>query len=344
MASNSQYSNNNNRVVIALGDPAGIGAEVTLKALASAQLPSKMQPLLVGCRENLEIIYSQLQSQGINDLANPMDLEVENLPLNEKATQGHPNAKTGSASFRWLTHATHLVMQKQARALVTAPISKHFWHQAGHIYPGQTERLAEITGTSHPSMLFTAISPKNGWRINTLLATTHIPLKDVPQTLTPTLIKCKLDTLLTFCKRFKDHPKLCVAGLNPHAGEEGKIGKEEIKWLSPLLHEWQTNHPEIQLNGPIPPDTCWLSAAKAWHEAPKIQSPDGILALYHDQGLIPMKLIAFDEAVNTTLGLPFIRTSPDHGTAFDIAGKGLAAPNSMIAALKASWELTEKER
>ncbi len=108
-----------------------------------------------------------------------------------------------------------------------------------------------------------------------------------------------------------------------------------------MLNKWKTEHPEIQLDGPLPPDTCWLSAAKAWHGIPCAQTPDGILALYHDQGLIPMKLLAFDSAVNTTLGLPFLRTSPDHGTAFDIAGKGCARPDSMLAALKAAWELTE---
>ena len=131
-----------------------------------------------------------------------------------------------------------------------------------------------------------------------------------------------------------------VAGLNPHAGENGNLGTEEIQWISPLLKEWQINHPEVKLNGPMPPDTCWLFARRAWEEKPNEQSPDGILALYHDQGLIPMKLIAFDEAVNTTLGLPFLRTSPDHGTAFDIAGKGIARPESMIAAIKTAWDLS----
>ncbi len=337
---NSEYKN---RVVIALGDPAGIGIEVTLKALGSNELPSKMKPLLVGCKKNLELIYSQLHSEGITPLASPKDFEIENIPINGELNPGNPNANTGDASFRWLTHATDYMMRKEARALVTAPISKYFWHQAGHIYPGQTERLAEISGTIHPSMLFTAVSPNNNWRLNTLLATTHIPIVDVPKRLTPRLIESKLNILLSFCKKFKNEPRLFVAGLNPHAGEEGKIGNEEIKWLIPLLNQWRLNHPEIKLDGPMPPDTCWLSAAKAWTNIPKEESPDGILALYHDQGLIPMKLIAFDQAVNTTLGLPFIRTSPDHGTAFDIAGKGLADSKSMLAAIKTSWKLTEKK-
>ena len=331
------------RIIIPIGDPAGIGTEVILKALNSQELPKVMQPLLVGCKKHIEIIYFKLKSQGVKSLINPKYLEIKDLPINNIPVLGQPNSQTGDASFNWLTHATDLLINNKARALVTAPISKQFWHEAGHIYPGQTERLAEITGAKEPSMLFTAVSKKNGWRLNTLLATTHIPLAYVPNKLNPPLIESKLNTLLKFCKKFKTNPKLVVAGLNPHAGEEGKIGTEEIQWLTPLLNKWQINHPEVKLYGPISPDTCWINASKAWETQPNEQSPDGILALYHDQGLIPMKLIAFDEAVNTTLGLPFIRTSPDHGTAFDIADKGLARPNSMIAALKASWDLTTNQ-
>ena len=192
-------------------------------------------------------------------------------------------------------------------------------------------------------MLFTAVSPNNGWRMNTLLATTHIPLKEVTKQLSPELIISKLETLSDFCQRFKNNPTIRIAGLNPHAGENGQLGSEEIEWLIPLLEHWKSSHPDIKVEGPISPDTCWISTSHAWQEKTNTQCPDGILALYHDQGLIPTKLIAFEEAVNTTLGLPFIRTSPDHGTAFDIAGKGYARPNSMIAAINTAWELTKKE-
>ncbi len=337
----NQYSEDKQRLVIPLGDPAGIGAEVTLKALGSTDLPPNIQPVLIGCKQSLEKIYSKLKSNGVRPLAEPKNLEVLNMPLIGELIPGRPTAKTGDASFRWLTRGIELLMQGEARALITAPIAKSAWHEAGHLYAGQTERLAEITGVKYPSMLFTAVSPKSGWRINTLLATTHIPLSDVPKKLTPELINFKLDTLLEFCKRFKSHPKLAVAGLNPHAGENGKIGEEEMKWLNPVLKKWKDSHSEIILEGTLPPDTCWLSAAKAWAGKEQKNSPDGILALYHDQGLIPMKLIAFDFAVNTTLGLPFIRTSPDHGTAFDIAGKGLANEKSMLAAIKTAWDLTQ---
>ena len=330
----------NQRIVIAIGDPAGIGGEVTLKALGSPQLPSTMRPLLIGCKKNLELTYEKLNSKGIEILANPKDLEIKDLPINEEITPGKPNAKTGDLSFKWLTHATEYVLRGEARALVTAPIAKHFWHQAGHIYPGQTERLAELAKIRNPSMLFTAVSPKNGWRLNTLLATTHIPLAKVAKQLTPELIEYKLNTLLSFCKKFKDKPIIAISGLNPHSGEGGQLGKEEVEWLIPLIKQWQAKNPTIKVFGPIPPDTCWLRAAQAWQKQPDANTPDGFLALYHDQGLIPMKLIAFDQAVNTTLGLPFIRTSPDHGTAFDIAGRGDADPTSMLAAIETGWELS----
>ncbi len=342
MTIDNQYPNNKDRIVIALGDPAGIGIEVTLKALGSNAIPSNIIPILVGCKTTIGIIYQNLLKKGINELANPNALEIIDMPFIKKLNPGKGNKETGQASFEWLTYATNIVLQNKARALVTAPISKKCWHEAGHFYPGQTERLAEISNMNNPSMLFTAISPHTGWRFNTLLATTHIPLQEVCKQLTPELVENKLNTLLNFCQKFTKHPRITIAGLNPHAGEGGKIGSEETKWLEPLIQRWQLLHPEVKLDGPISPDTCWLTAAKAWQTQPSQESPHGILALYHDQGLIPMKLIAFDEAVNTSLGLPFIRTSPDHGTAFDIANQGCAIPNSMIAAIRTAWELSQK--
>jgi 4-hydroxythreonine-4-phosphate dehydrogenase len=273
-------------------------------------------------------------------LKDPSDLDIDDLPIQEEITPGTPSPESGASSFRWLSHAVSRVRQAQTLALVTAPIAKHAWHAAGHDYPGQTERLAELDGVRQASMLFTAVSPHHGWRLNTLLATTHIPLQQVPTALSPELIFRKLDVLSAFCLRFNPNPRLLVAGLNPHAGEQGRLGREESNWLIPALHQWRQNHPHIDLSGPLPPDTCWLSAAKAWQGGRQPESPDGILALYHDQGLIPVKLMAFDEAVNTTLGLSFLRTSPDHGTGFDIAGRGVARSTSMVAAIRAAWDLS----
>ena len=288
MKMKKQYAKNH--IAIAMGDPAGIGMEVILKALGSNKLPNQIEPLIVGCKKQLNRVYSELNSQGVQGLANPKNFQIVDLPINDNIIPGEPKIESGDASFHWLTHATELVMQGKAKALVTAPISKLFWHKAGHIYPGQTERLAELSGSKNPSMLFTAVSPHNGWRLNTLLATTHIPLAKIPEKLTPTLIesklntllifckKFKLNTLLNFCKKFKSNPTLAVAGLNPHAGEEGSIGNEELEWMMPLLKKWRALHPKLKIYGPVPPDTCWISTAYAWQNGKNPECPDGILA------------------------------------------------------------------
>ena len=331
--------NASQQLLIALGDPGGIGMEVTLKALASSRLPASLQPVLVGCRRSLIATHARLQQQGITAVADPDQLIIDDQPLEVPVQPGQPTTAGAAAGFRWLTRAVECVQQGHGRALVTAPIAKHLWHAAGHHYPGQTERLAELAGSAQSSMLFTAIAPHGTWRLNTLLATTHLPFSQIAAALTPELVEHKLNVLLDFCRRFRPDPHLVVAGLNPHAGEAGRLGQEEDTWLTPLLKRWRQEHPSVRLDGPIPPDTCWLSAAQAWNQ-PDCSGPDGYLALYHDQGLIPVKLLAFDAAVNTTLELPFLRTSPDHGTGFDIAGQGLARPDSMIAALQAAWDLT----
>jgi len=332
--------NVNNTLVISLGDPAGIGTEITLKALGSNHLNENINPLLVGCKNNIFKTYSKLIHHGINNIPDPKDLNIIDIPLEKTIVPGIVDKNTGSASFKYLFNAINLVLEGKAKALVTAPISKIAWHKAGHKFAGQTELLGKLTN-KRTSMLFTAISPNNGWRFNTLLATTHIPLKKINNNLTKELIKYKLDSLLSFCRQFKEKPSIQIAGLNPHAGEEGKIGIEEQNLIIPVLNEWKLDNPAIEINGPIPPDTCWISSADAWNsESNENNAPDGILALYHDQGLIPVKLIAFDEAVNTTLGLPFIRTSPDHGTALDIAGKYKARETSMIAAINNAWILS----
>jgi 4-hydroxythreonine-4-phosphate dehydrogenase len=326
------------RLAISLGDPAGIGAEVTLKALAHwpAEQPT---PLLVGCRRWLQASYQTLRACSEQPLADPAELDVLDQPLQQPITAGASGAASGGASFQWLTAAVEKVQHGHCQALVTAPIAKHAWHAAGHHYPGQTERLAELAGVAEASMLFTARSPHSAWRLNTLLATTHLPLASVPAALSPQRIEQKLNVLLAFCSRFSPQPRLTVAGLNPHAGEAGQLGREEQEWLIPTLERWQAQHPNAILSGPLPPDTCWLPAAEAWQRGEPSAAADGYLALYHDQGLIPVKLLAFDQAVNTSLGLPFLRTSPDHGTGFNIAGRGIARADSMRAALEAALEL-----
>lgn len=326
-------------LAVALGDPAGIGAEVTLKALAALGRQPEGAPAvrLVGCRRWLQDQHQRLRAAGCGDLADPEALAIEDLPLATPLVPGESGAAAGDASFAWLTRASELVLKGECRALVTAPIAKASWQAAGHAYPGQTERLAQLCGVDEASMLFTACAPGGSWRFNTLLATTHIPLAAVSDTLHPDLIARQLERLLGFCRRFNDQPRLVVAGLNPHAGEAGHLGCEERDWLEPCLEAWRRRHPGVRLEGPQAPDTCFLEAAAAWRG--EGGGADGYLALYHDQGLIPVKLLAFDAAVNTTLGLPFLRTSPDHGTAFAIAGQGKARGASMEAALRTAAEL-----
>ena len=334
-------SKNKNKLIISLGDPAGIGTEIILKALKSKHLNKNIEPLIVGCKNHINTIYSKLIKHGINDIANPSKLNIVDIPLKKKISLGVVDENSGSASFKWLLNATNMLIEDKANALVTAPISKIAWHKAGHKFEGQTELLGKLTN-KRTSMLFTAISPNNGWRFNTLLATTHIPLSKVNTNLSKELIKYKLDALVNFCRKFKEKPVLQIAGLNPHAGEEGKLGNEEQKLIIPALNEWKLNNPNIKLIGPIPPDTCWISSINAWNcSSSENNAPDGILSFYHDQGLIPVKLIAFDEAVNTTLGLPFVRTSPDHGTALDIACAFKAREKSMIASMNNAWLLSQ---
>ena len=340
MKRNQTPETKKNTLIISLGDPAGIGTEITLKALGSKYLNKNIHPLLVGCKKNIYQTYIQLISQGIYNITDPKELDIIDIPLEKEIIPGIVNEITGSASFKWLVKATNILLEGKAKALVTAPISKIAWHKAGHEFAGQTELLGKLTNKK-TSMLFTAISPNNGWRFNTLLATTHISLNKINNNLTKELIRYKLDELLNFCRQFTKKPLIHVAGLNPHAGEEGKIGIEEQNLIIPTLNEWKIDNPGIKVIGPIPPDSCWISSADAWNRpSNENNAPDGILALYHDQGLIPVKLIAFDEAVNTTLGLPFVRTSPDHGTALDIAGKFKAREASMVAAINNAWLLS----
>ncbi|NEQ12101.1 MAG: 4-hydroxythreonine-4-phosphate dehydrogenase, partial [Moorea sp. SIO4E2] len=176
---------------------------------------------------------------------------------------------------------------------------------------------------------------------------THIPLSQVPNILTPLLMGSKLDLLIAcLASDFGiKKPRIAISGLNPHSGEQGQLGCEEQDWLIPWLEKERQQRPTIQLDGPIPPDTLWVKPGQAWygkHQQYADDAHDAYLALYHDQGLIPVKLMAFDRAINTTIGLPFVRTSPDHGTAFDIAGLGIANATSMKAAISLATELVNQ--
>ena len=336
-----QNKNNKFKIVISVGDESGVGPEIILKALCSEEFPDNIDFTLVGSKKNLINTYKQLKALGLKKLANPNSLQIYDLeisPSDDKSKSSY-----GNSSFHYLTKAIEIVKQYPNSALVTGPICKKSWSLAGHYYSGQTEVLAKSCGIKNVGMLFTAKSPITGWRFNTLLATTHIPLCEVAQRLNTKLIHAKLDLFKEFCLTYVRKPTLKVAGLNPHAGEEGILGNEEIDWLNDSLITWNKKNKDIKLLGPLSPDSCWNSSAKAWREK-NAEKHDGILALYHDQGLIPMKVIALNYSVNTTIGLPFIRTSPDHGTGFDIAGKGIAQAQSMIEAIKTAIEMTNNSR
>ena len=338
MNSQNNLTKNKLKIVISVGDESGIGPEIILKALSSKEISNEFEFLLVGSKKNLEDTFMHLKLLGVKNIIDPNNYQIEDpqIPLESCNTK----SSFGNASFHYLKKAIKIVKENPLSALVTGPICKKSWAIAGHNFSGQTEVLAESCGIKDVGMLFTAKSPFTGWRFNTLLATTHIALCDVPRKLTDKLIHSKLDLLSEFCKTYTKFPNLKVAGLNPHAGEEGILGIEEKDWINNAVKVWQNKNNSVKLSGPIPPDTCWNSSAKAWREK-EAEKHDGILAMYHDQGLIPMKVIALNFSVNTTLGLPFIRTSPDHGTAFDIAGKGIAQSQSMIEAIKTAIDLTK---
>ncbi len=314
-------------LVLTLGDPAGIGPEIVLKALVHHP-----DLTVVGDREVLHATHARLRAMG--QVVPELDaVKLIDCGVGGGFVWGEGTAATGDASFIYLCEAIRRTQAGEFRGIVTAPIAKYAWHAAGHYYPGQTEVLAEAADTGDYGMVFLARSPHTGWPLCVMLATTHIPLAQVPTVLTPALVERKLYLLQRFVSQDLgiDSPQITVAGLNPHSGENGQLGTEERDWLKPLLERLSFTR------GPVPPDTLWIKPAQAWWHDPA-QGATAYLALYHDQGLIPVKMLAFDQAVNTTIGLPFCRTSPDHGTAFDIAGQGLAQPQSLLAAI--DWALT----
>jgi 4-hydroxythreonine-4-phosphate dehydrogenase len=338
-------------LAITIGDPAGIGSEIVLKALADPSVWETCRITVVGSRSLLQQTYQKLQQTFTSKekaLANPDEFPILDIPLDRaiaaQITVGTGNAASGEMSFAYLEEAIVRTKRGEFQGIVTAPIAKSCWKAAGHHYPGQTEVLAQQAGVEKFGMLFVARSPHTDWILRTLLATTHIPLNRVPTALTPELMSLKLDLLIDSLKKDFgiDTPQIAIAGLNPHSSEQGQLGTEERDWLIPWLEEERENRPQVKLLGPIPPDTMWVKPGRAWYGNDlNVDAADAYLALYHDQGLIPVKLMAFDRAINTTIGLPFIRTSPDHGTAFDIAGKGIANASSMKEAIKLAAELAK---
>ena len=332
------------RLVIPVGDPAGIGGEVTLKALADESVTEGAEVTIVGSRAHLQATCDRWAATG--ELANPDQFALLDVPLEHPISLGMGNAASGAASFLYLDTAIAHTLAGKFEAIVTGPIAKSAWKAAGHLYPGQTELLAERANVKRFGMLFVARSPHTGWWLRTLLATTHISLRQVADALTPDLMTLKLELLIECLEQSFgiEQPHIAIAGLNPHSGEQGQLGREEHDWLLGWLEQMRDRFPQARLDGLVPPDTLWVKPGQAWYGSnPPVVAHDGYLALYHDQGLIPVKLMAFDRAVNTSIGLPFIRTSPDHGTAFDIAQKGVADAASMKAAIRLAIALANQK-
>jgi len=240
---------------------------------------------------------------------------------------GEPTSETARAAAAALEEAVTLARRGELEAIVTGPVHKARMYEIGFRFPGQTEFFAERCGVKNFAMCLT------GGKLTVALVTAHIPLRKVPRALKQSEIVRVGLLLAEFLRsRGKNAPRVAVAGLNPHAGESGKLGVEEIEVIAPAIEELNSSRVFI---GPVSPDTVFHRAIEGEFDA--------VLCMYHDQGLIPLKLHAFHSGVNVTLGLPFPRTSPDHGTAFEIAGKGIARPDSMIAAINLAVELAQKE-
>src|SRR6266700_6238318 len=299
------------RIGITLGDCAGIGPEIVDLALKSGQVTDSFEYVIIGRQPDCK--------------------------------PGKPTVETARAAAAALEEAVTLARRSEVDAIVTGPVHKARMYEAGFKFPGQTEFFAERCGVKNFAMCLT------GEKITVALVTTHIPLSEVPHALKQSEIVRVGLLLADFLSRRRSPrrpkmdrsspaargPRIAVAGLNPHAGESGKIGSEEIDIIAPAVEELNrslsADHPSL-FSGPHSPDTVFHRAIEGEFEA--------VLCMYHDQGLIPLKLHAFHEGVNVTLGLPFPRTSPDHGTAFEIAGKGIARADSMIAAINLAVELT----
>lgn len=321
-------------IAVTLGDPGGIGPEITAKALQDPQIRALANWQVLGPARAWDASGLPWDSSSIAfvpaslSLGRPYDDIAKNFPP-------HPSIGGGAASFAAVVDAIDLAKRPpgdplRASAIVTAPISKEAWALSGHRqYPGHTELLAERFGTPDAKMFFHCpLGPAPGrpenHSLNVVLVTVHVPLVKVPSMLTMGLVLDAIRAGARACEALGiAKPRIAVCGLNPHAGENGLLGREEQEFVTPAIE--LAREEGLEASGPWPGDTVFNRATRGEF--------DLVVAMFHDQGLIPVKLLGWDRAVNVTIGLPVPRTSPDHGTAFDIAGRGLADPGSMKAAM-----------
>lgn len=324
-------------LAIATGDITGIGPEVTLKAVAAELQVDSTKYLLVGDATNLEATNRHLGLQlpltpfESFDAPGKVFVHTPSAPLPSKLPAGAPEASR--AVVDWLREGARLCLSGETDALVTAPVSKESIIRAGNpSFVGQTEFLSEIAGTDQTVMMLLGADDRNRW-LRVALATTHVPIRAVAQSLTAEKIILAIERAAEACRLLGlPRARVGVCGLNPHAGEGGKIGTEEQTLIIPAVEEAR-HRTKAEVVGPLAADTLFHYAFRGDYDA--------VVAMYHDQGLAPLKMIGFETGVNWTLGLPFIRTSPDHGTAYDIAGQGVASPSSMISAIRLAKKLAE---
>lgn len=312
------------RLAITLGDPAGIGPEVTLKALAAERPADDTQFVLVGDPAQLAELNSRLRlGLDFNDrrfFVQPPDAAVAKMPRSSEGVR---------FAYACLEKAAELCLRGEVAGVVTAPVNKEAIIRAGIPFVGQTEFFTERAGVNRTVMMLLGPDDRDRW-LRVALATVHIALRDVPVRLTPDKVLLAIERASEACELLGlSRRRIAVCGLNPHAGEGGEFGDEESRIIDPAIQQARADG--LDVVGPLSGDTVFHHALHGAYDA--------VVAMYHDQGLAPLKLAAFDKGVNWTLGLPFIRTSPDHGTAYDLAGQGKANPSSMIEAIRLAKQL-----
>jgi 4-hydroxythreonine-4-phosphate dehydrogenase len=318
-----------------MGDPAGIGPEIVLKTLRRARIHSACRPVVFGTTSLLKRVGPKLTAGLVfKKIENPADasfdkktINVVERPVSGKITVGKKNAQAGKAALDYLDKAIEFALNGEIDAIVTAPLSKAAVRLSGAAdFIGHTEYLAEKTNTRTYAMMFYSE------RLKVALVTTHLPLKEVADSITTQKIACVTSLAYEALRKLGiSRPRIGIAALNPHAGEDDAFGGEDSKIIAPAVRK--TRKKLMNVEGPFPADTLFHAAYNGEY--------DLVVAMYHDQGLAPFKMIAFDTGVNVTLGLPFARASVDHGTAFDIAGKGMASERSLVEAIKLAGRLVK---
>jgi len=330
-------------LALSIGDPSGVGADVALNAWLKRAELSLPPFLIIADPEQLsaraKLLVMDVPIATITKPAEAVEVFHENLPVlplvnRHKESPGRPLPENAAGILEAIERAVSLTIAGETSAVVTCPIAKKPLYEAGFQHPGHTEFLAELA-SKHLGHKVVPVMMLAGPELRAVPVTIHIPLADVPRALTKDdILEISNITAQELTERFGiASPRLAISGLNPHAGEGGALGHEDDAIIRPAVEALQKSG--INAWGPLPADTMFHAPARATY--------DVAICMYHDQALIPAKALAFDETVNVTLGLPFIRTSPDHGTAFDIAGKGVARPDSLIAAIRLARELAENQ-